>query len=1359
DGRNENNDYVPEGTYSIQFVAKDTADNQTIRTCYVSVVYDAMPPVISDLELINTNFSPNNDEIKDYTKISFSISDDLSAQMLTKVRVYQNNTLITSLTDGYLIPGPYEFIWNGLKEDQTSYSDGTYQLRIEVYDNVKNSTGTAVNVVLDNIKPEPVSFFTVPRTISPNDDDQFDAVTLNFAVKENLSGSVNLSIDLYDDSLQIINNLFRNPSYEVQAQPPVADDTLIWDGKTNGIVLPDNEYWLVLQAEDLAGNMIAVSNYINIDTAGPETYLVPDEPRYYIETEKKLFVNSDTGFYLEPRDDSAGVSNTFYAIQNHADDPVNWNLYVPFNMFNLIGNDGDHYICFYSIDKAANREKINTNRIILDNTSPVSSLIPSGPLYERQGKKYAPCDYTYTILATDNLSGVKKIICSTEPPGSDLAMVTNMQTIYYTNALDGTVYTNIYITIITNYYTTFNDYTGPLQFTTQGTHILRYAGMDNVDNMENISCFTVITPIPDQTPPDVPRNLTGYIENSTNVVLYWDKVTNSDLTGYNVYDNGIKIADYKLQITNYLFLSGVTAGTHRYTVSSVDWIQNESGLSSPCKLILDKSMVISRPVSGEYYRKIIKIKADINIKGPKWKKKEYRLVLEYGSGKDPDSWKTIKEFKHWALHHYSLVYPWILREKAGHKWIPLNGEYRLRIRLIGKNSIWEDSRLVWIDNQAPETVILNTLPQKHKDTKDTIRLQGNELVFNPVDPVVSGIASGIQYTKYQLIKLPKHTHPFHDLWDKFKDKHDLKWWEKHQDDFEKDDDHELFRCSGWQEWNGDPVALDKGEYHIWYYSADNAKLWVSENDWFIGNKENINFNLLIVTNIVRNTNINAGITLVTTGGEETVPVNNSGETGVTPEVSGISNTGVIGDIPAGWTNSSAGTSIYSNSQTNENSQTNIPPVENDIEPPVILVSGVENNRFYTQPVNGNILIKDARLKEYYAVLNKAGRILWSYSGITQCTNTNIRFSVSDEAEYKLTVQARDSSSNIANTCVDFGIDKTWPAVYITGVEDKGVYFNEVKPIITVVEEHPAVIWTNLAYSRTNAVYSNIAFYPDQVLTNAGMYCLSAGCSDKAGNTTCRTAEFGIKESPPEELLLFRADYNTNTDADYSKGEKKDFSGAKITEGNQGKDGEALKSLILGDSRYARYEPEKNIDKKQGTMIVWLKPFWTTANYIGKDQGRYIFTLYGNSVKGGGKRDAPEPGKYSIMFAVFREKGTTVRIRYMDDRDQEYVNTLSVDTNKHENMRWYRDGAMKWTQLALSWDSDKGVIKIYIDGELAGRKEFGKWEPYDIGKENWMKIGSSDTGIFTEFWGYMDKMRIYSQPLTDKQVKVIYNSER
>ena len=424
------------------------------------------------------------------------------------------------------------------------------------------------------------------------------------------------------------------------------------------------------------------------------------------------------------------------------------------------------------------------------------------------------------------------------------------------------------------------------------------------------------------------------------------------------------------------------------------------------------------------------------------------------------------------------------------------------------------------------------------------------------------------------------------------------------------------------------------------------------------------------------------------------------------------------------------------SQYNGNTTDNIPPE--------ITVQGIKDGEYRNSDVSVSITVIDTNLDEYSIVVKSNDKIIVSDLHLTLNPYT---LHLTGEAEYELTVEATDSAGNIAQSMYEFGIDRTYPVVQIKGVEDGGIYYNEAKPEIEAID-------TNLSYIEvtlnTNIIIStNTILIPYTLnlepITNEGIYTLKATAEDKAGNKVEKNAEFELQVFSPEDVLVFKAEYNTNTDADYAKGDGKDYSGGKITSGNEGKEGEALKSLILGNSHYARYRPDGNIDERYGTIMMWVKPFWETASYKGKDQGRYIFSLYKNS---GGK-------VYSINFAVFEKTGTTAKIRYVDEQGDEYVHTISVDTNADEGERWYKDGSDKWTHLALSWDSTQGIIKIYIDGELRGKKEVEKWEPYYVGSNSWMKVGDSEKGVFTEFWGYIDRFKIYNKPLTDKQVKQIY----
>ena len=316
-------------------------------------------------------------------------------------------------------------------------------------------------------------------------------------------------------------------------------------------------------------------------------------------------------------------------------------------------------------------------------------------------------------------------------------------------------------------------------------------------------------------------------------------------------------------------------------------------------------------------------------------------------------------------------------------------------------------------------------------------------------------------------------------------------------------------------------------------------------------------------------------------------------------------------------------------------------------------------------------------------------------------------------------------------------------MHIKGVEDKEKYYNEAQPDIEIIEEHADKAWTNLQYSNSSdSEYKNTAFYSGDVLVVHGRYKLQAGAEDKAKNKTEKQVEFEIIEIVPEQALLFRAEYNINTDADYAKGEKKDYTGAKITEENQGIEGEALKSKISGESRYARYRSKDNVDLAQGTVMMWVKPRWTSALHEGKDLGRHLFSVYNNK-------------NYSIDLKVLKSKGTSMMIREANETE---IRILSIDTNSDESQRWYKEGSEKWTHIAITWDSKRGIIKGYINGELKGNESTGKWEAFTTGKDGWLKIGDANKGIEKEFNGLIDKAKIYDKLLNDKQIKEVFENE-
>jgi fibronectin type 3 domain-containing protein len=81
----------------------------------------------------------------------------------------------------------------------------------------------------------------------------------------------------------------------------------------------------------------------------------------------------------------------------------------------------------------------------------------------------------------------------------------------------------------------------------------------------------------DEFPPAVPTGLVT-ISGTRSVELSWDRVTDSDLAGYRVYRNGVKVAE-GLQTPSYSDKDVVAGMKYSYQVSAVDQAGNESGKS------------------------------------------------------------------------------------------------------------------------------------------------------------------------------------------------------------------------------------------------------------------------------------------------------------------------------------------------------------------------------------------------------------------------------------------------------------------------------------------------------------------------------------------------------------------------------------------------------------------------------------------------------------------------------------------------------------------------------------------------------------------------------------------------------------
>lgn len=117
---------------------------------------------------------------------------------------------------------------------------------------------------------------------------------------------------------------------------------------------------------------------------------------------------------------------------------------------------------------------------------------------------------------------------------------------------------------------------------------LSYVGISNILKSENdveisnfdISVFNFVVISEDTTAPGIPQNITVESTTINSVVLAWDDVTDIDLVGYHIYQDGALITPQA--ITEATFeITGLSANTeYDFVITSVDAANNESGNSS-----------------------------------------------------------------------------------------------------------------------------------------------------------------------------------------------------------------------------------------------------------------------------------------------------------------------------------------------------------------------------------------------------------------------------------------------------------------------------------------------------------------------------------------------------------------------------------------------------------------------------------------------------------------------------------------------------------------------------------------------------------------------------------------------------------
>jgi subtilase family serine protease len=162
----------------------------------------------------------------------------------------------------------------------------------------------------------------------------------------------------------------------------------------------------------------------------------------------------------------------------------------------------------------------------------------------------------------------------------------------------------------------------------------------------------------------------------------------------------------------------------------------------------------------------------------------------------------------------------------------------------------------------------------------------------------------------------------------------------------------------------------------------------------------------------------------------------------------------------------------------------------DLAAPAVVVNGVFDGELTNSPVTPVVTISDANLTSQLVTLDGT-----PFSGGT----------VAAEGEHLLTATASDCAGHTTRVNVAFSIDRTPPAIAVSGVTNNQCTAQAPTPTVTVTDAHPA--------TQTVAL-DGAPFASGTAVTAQGTHLLVVSATDAAGNSSTQSVSFIVDQQAP-----------------------------------------------------------------------------------------------------------------------------------------------------------------------------------------------------------------------------------------------------
>ncbi|MCG7961642.1 MAG: discoidin domain-containing protein [Candidatus Thiodiazotropha taylori] len=195
----------------------------------------------------------------------------------------------------------------------------------------------------------------------------------------------------------------------------------------------------------------------------------------------------------------------------------------------------------------------------------------------------------------------------------------------------------------------------------------------------------------DTTPPAVPTGQTVELVGGNDVHLSWNANTESDLVGYYVYRNSVRVTANPISAVSYID-QDVVEGGYQYTVTAVDQAGLESDPSVGNDIIIDLTppkVQLTAPTDSTL------VKGYLDIEGTAYSAddfKEYRLYI--GEGTNPADWQTLRRSPVATISDVLAQWNTVV--------LPNGAQYSIRLEAEDINgNLAQDQLVVTIDNLPP----------------------------------------------------------------------------------------------------------------------------------------------------------------------------------------------------------------------------------------------------------------------------------------------------------------------------------------------------------------------------------------------------------------------------------------------------------------------------------------------------------------------------------------------------------------------------------------------------------------------------------------------------------------------------------